>query len=514
MLYTRIILVFLLCILFAINAHCQKEAANWFFGYSAGLSFNSLQPTALGESGLKAVEGCAVISDNVSGTLLFYTDGRNFWNSDHRLMPSSNTLPSNCATSITQPAIIIPDKNDKNLYHTFCIRPIPEFTQGVEPNCIFSRTENVDDGLGLLYNLIDMNLDEGRGDIVRNKSNVMLRSDVTEKLTAVPHSNGTDYWVIVHGWNNNRFYTYQLSSGTILPPVVTDIGSIHGFHDYEIDIYQELSGQMKASPDGKKIACAVSLSDRPFDLFDFNNSTGKLSNYINLGNVLGQYGTSFSPDNNRLYVTSDGREEGSNNRSVIIQFDLAAASEQNIINSRMSIVAGNPNTNIPPSGVFDGFDLVKKGMGLGIDGRLYIAGNSDYINESIEPHLMVVIDRPNEKGFDCRVNQRTFNFNKGRVTIGLPNFMQSYFNNIESASTCGQGTSIKVYPNPTSDLIAIELLQGCNQNLKIEILNALGQTLITTEGNIVDLTALASGVYFCKVVTDYHQYYITKIVRK
>ena len=74
----------------------QKEATNWYFGYHAGLSFKDGNPIALQDGALKLDGGCAVISDKESGDLLFYTDGRNFWNNGHELMPGSNFLPSKC----------------------------------------------------------------------------------------------------------------------------------------------------------------------------------------------------------------------------------------------------------------------------------------------------------------------------------------------------------------------------------------------------------------------------------
>src|SRR5688572_347962 len=92
MVYTRLCVIILLQLLFVTQSCCQKETNNWFFGYSVGLNFNNRNPLPLSGSSLKAVEGSAVISDNLSGDLLFYTDGRTFWNANHQLMPSSETL--------------------------------------------------------------------------------------------------------------------------------------------------------------------------------------------------------------------------------------------------------------------------------------------------------------------------------------------------------------------------------------------------------------------------------------
>jgi hypothetical protein len=68
----------------------------------------------------------------------------------------------------------------------------------------------------------------------------------------VPHINGKDYWVLVHGWNSNKFYAYPLASTTVGNPVITNIGSIHQVLG-GVDPLQELQGEMKASPNGKKL---------------------------------------------------------------------------------------------------------------------------------------------------------------------------------------------------------------------------------------------------------------------
>ncbi|AXT18630.1 T9SS C-terminal target domain-containing protein [Flavobacteriaceae bacterium AU392] len=58
-----------------------------------------------------------------------------------------------------------------------------------------------------------------------------------------------------------------------------------------------------------------------------------------------------------------------------------------------------------------------------------------------------------------------------------------------------------MYPNPTSDIINIELNQGSILE-KVNIYNTLGQMLQTQTINRVDLSKLTSGNYYVEVITD------------
>lgn len=495
--------------------HAQKEATVWYFGYKAGFDFNGGNPVTLSDGVMKLSGSGAVISDKDTGELLFYTDGRNFWNRQHVLMPSSNFLPSECYTWGTQPAVIVPDSENSYLFNVFCLRLSNEYVYNPDGPCAYAPR---DSSLWQLYHvLVDMRLDNGRGDIVAGRSNVLIQTDVTEKLTAVPHANGKDYWVLVHGWNSNRFYAYPLSSTAVGSPVITDIGSAHQVRSgiYRQDILQEQEGEMKASPNGKKIACGVWGELRPFDLFDFDAATGTLSNYINLGNLRGQYGLSFSPDNSKLYMSTDSPPNQSL-KYFIFQFDLNAGDPAAIAASGQSIIINNPYANIPANGIPDGFSSVYMGFQLGLDGRLYVTSNNSS-QPSSDPSIVVVIDQPNKKGFDCQLSYRYIDFGEGRTGVGLPNFMQSYFNNIESITVCDRPTSISFYPNPTPDKIKIDVLQGCPQTYSLEIINVLGQRVFSqTEigtATEVDISSFASGLYFFRVITPGRAVVVTKIVK-
>lgn len=497
-------ILFALAFLSTHQVIAQKHTSNWVLGFECGLSFQTGVPKGTMGSSVRTLHGSAVISDRKTGELLFYTDGRNFWNRNHQLMVNAHTLPYSCTSLITQPAIIIPSQGDENQYHVYCIRPIYEVPPSNAEQCIYatdqSQVPEGQSGLGLYYYMIDMRLNGGLGNVVEEVSNVLLQINITEKLTAIPHTNGTDYWVIVHGWKNNTFYAYQSREGEIVNIVTSNIGSVHGGYG-GVYVDDELKGEIKASPDGKKIASAVFSDYRPFDLFDFDAETGMLLNYINLGNIKGQYGVSFSPDNSKLYVSSDGRDESSELLFIIMQFDLDLGDSIDILESGKSIIINNPDTNIPSNGIFDGWSAPEKGMALGLDGRLYISGNTFFGDQTGEGHILVVAEKPNKAGFECDINFKTFEFGDGKTGIGLPNFIQSDFNELLPVSECNQPSAIKVYPNPTRGPILIDFLEGCTISYSLAVFNSLGQLVHSAEVSSdiqLKMEDLSSGVYFLR----------------
>ena len=97
-------LTFLIFLLNSVVIFAQGEANHWFFGQNAGINFNNGTATSTTGS-LNTIEGCASFSD-ISGDLLFYTDGITVWDKNHTKMPNGQNLLGD--PSSTQSAIIVP----------------------------------------------------------------------------------------------------------------------------------------------------------------------------------------------------------------------------------------------------------------------------------------------------------------------------------------------------------------------------------------------------------------------
>ncbi len=354
-------LLFLLLILNT-SIYAQKESYNWYFGNKAGITFNpNGNPSTVTNSVMSSGKGCAAISDSCTGQLYFYTNGDSIINRNHQTMLNGTNLDGSSGS--TQSAIIVPSPDGSTgEYYVF----------------------TVERSNGLKYSVVDMNLAGGLGGVVNNKKNIALVNPTVEKVTAVKHANKKDVWIITHKFNSDEFYAFLLT-GTSLntTPVVSSVGQTYGAGSQ--------IGYMKASPRGDLIALALQ-GDKKYNLLDFNNSTGAVSNPRSTGPSYNfAYGVEFSPDGSKLYVTS---AQG------LYQYDLSTAA------------TGKPFGD----STFLGVDPTVA-IQLGPDGKIYC-------NERF--HLGA-INKPNLAGFNCNYSSQAISLSSRFANSGLPTFMQSYF---------------------------------------------------------------------------------------
>ena len=360
----RIINLFFL-LFSVITVYSQKQANVWCFGVNAGIDFNFSTPKAFTNSKLIASEGCAAISDT-SGKLLFYTDGLIVWNSAHNIMPNGTGLLG--GTSSTQSAIIIPRPGCDSIYYVFTTNDL----QG--------------GGDGFRYSTVDMKLQNGLGDVVPSSKNTFLFTKSSEKVTAAFHPNHTDIWVVAHEYGTNAFYAYLVTFTGITTTLKSNSGTIYSAYNI---------GQMKFSPDGKKIASIIDQVG--VEVFDFDGLTGQVSNPMLLTppGTVNLYGVSFSPDNTKLYMTSYFE---------LYQYDLSAGSQAAIQASRTTI--------------FSTFSNNTGALQLATNGKLYMKSLANYT---------AVINFPDQAGILCNYQDSGVYLGGKTASWGLPAFIESYF---------------------------------------------------------------------------------------
>jgi len=371
------------------NAFAQLEAKNWYFGYYEGMKFENNQVVELTDSKMNISLGSAVISDK-KGNLLFYTDGRTIWNRNHDTMKNGFGLNSYWAI---QQAIIIPLPENPNIYYVFSICP---------------KTHELYANEGLWYHIVDISKNNGLGEII-SKNNLICKN-LTSRLTATYHANKRSIWIIAHEWNSRNFHAFLLNnSGIINSPVTSNIGSYIGGSIFNNN------GQMKVTPDGKKIA-GVIYQDKKLDIFDFDNKSGKLSNnltfYFDTIYKFYPFGIEFSPNSKLLYLTTSGNGNGN-----LWQFNM-------IIKNSIVEIWTAPNNNIINTTL---------AVQLGLDKRIYVNNGSS---------SMGIIYNPDNVGIDCNYQHNKLNCKTG-VGTGLPTFLQSYFYlpDIEIKNTCYSDTT-------------------------------------------------------------------------
>ncbi len=394
--YNKITLL-LLFSLIILSGFSQNEANNWYFGDNAGINFSSGSPVALTDGALSTREGCATISD-INGNLLFYTEGTTIWNANHQVMDNGTGLFGDFSS--TQSAIIVRKPGSGDLYYVFTV------PAAYDPN-----------GANLYYSLVDMSLNGGLGRVT--VKNTYLLDPVTERITAVSHSNGVDVWVVTHTRNSNSYYSFLVtSSGVSATGIISNVGTYQG------DPVSNYVGYLKASPLGNYVACAMHGTLARFELCNFDRSTGHVSNPISFTGYVGAYGIEFSPDETRLYMGVI------RNQAQILQADLTAGSPTGIVNS-VTTVGVSPTNEMGA-------------LQLGPDQKIYVSLDfSDYLG---------AINSPNLLGTACDFVHDAVFLDGKNGRLGLPTFIQSYFSaNISYENTCfGETTTFSIQ---TSDPI-------------------------------------------------------------
>lgn len=427
---------------FVSNSYSQQAKAwnNWHFGWFASMTFNTGVPVETLGSAMISIEGCTSHSDD-TGQLLFYTNGGK---GDSGFPPPGAVWNRNHQ--------IMPNGN--LLYAAGCSSSpqsslvIPKagstthyylYTMG----CVAAFN-------GLRESIIDMSLDNGLGDLTQVGTQISTSTDLSEGLTATKHANGTDYWIITHNYSGNEFYVY--------PHTATGIGTANTF---VVGNGVDIHGQIKISASGTVLACGQ-------EVFSFNNATGAITNPRSIGRSA--WGRSFSPSGRYLYVS------GALGVGNLYQYDLQAA---NLAASEIEILGGE---------IFTG------PMQLGPDGKIYVALSG---KQSVS-----VINSPESAGASC-------NFGLYQVPLthncelGLPNYMDSYFNELHPASLAENSFSFELYPNPTTS--SVTLRSGILFS-EIIICSITGTVLKTVESNelstSIDLSDLSTGTYFVVAVSE------------
>ena len=376
----------------------QNETSKWYFGIEAGLDFMTSPPTVLNNGVIWTTEGCSTISDG-AGNLLFYTDGLTVWNASHSIMANGTGLLGTGYPS--QSSIIVKQPGSNNIYFIFTV----DGSGGTN---------------GFNYSTVDMNLAAGSGSIT-SKNVSIYPFPSSEKLTAVKHCNGNDVWVIIRDWdyfsnlsNTNHFRSYLVTAaGVSMTPVISPASTYanSGTNDY---------GCMKVSPNGKKLGVAMSnyyyyntgTNSSPFELYDFNNTTGVISNSLALNPntpsvytaYIYPYGCEFSPDGTKFYGTNP---ISGNYQNDIIQWDLCAGSNSAIVASAYTVTSTSGN-------------LYAGSLQLAMDGKIYGARWGS--------NSLITINNPNLAGAACNLVISGQNILPGSSYYGLPNFVTSFFN--------------------------------------------------------------------------------------
>jgi hypothetical protein len=481
-----------------------KRCNNWGMGYGGNSN-----PAFITRTSLKIIpfqqkarstqvdfwETNSHISDTL-GNLLFYTNGIMIADTTHHNLMGSDTLnPGYWASNwidgyrLSQGTLILPFPNQPNLYYVFHTR--------TPNNTAYSLAE------GIYYTIVDMNGNNGLGEVVSLRNPIIQNSVFSPRITACRHANGRDWWILIRALNTDAYATMLLSPQGVSSPVWHT--ALLPQNNYTASSFYS---QSCFSPDGTKFVYYTALSDPGsyITLYDFDRCSGTISNprFSMVNDSTSTVGVAFSENSKYLYFNTYIR---------LFQVD---------------VTNNTPFSHIDTIGVYDGFqdsvgfvqlNTYFSTSQLGDDGRIYIrcSGANRYVH---------TINNPNLNGLSASFQQHsvkllTFNgtsiplspyFPLGPLdgslcdTLGIDNIIATQ-NPLPK-----EEVKIKVFPNPTSNYINIELSENIKANAYLY--NALGQTmqhtLITKTQTQMNTYDLPNGIYFLIVLNANKQRIGTK----
>ena len=403
-------------------------------------------------------DNSATISD-ANGNVLFYANGDVAYDRNGSIMPNGFGLVGD--SSCGQTATIVQMPGNDSLYYLFTV----DLQAGPT---------------GVTYSVINMNLNSGLGDIIPTQKNITILAPTTEKLAPIRHANGIDAWILIHEWNSDAFRAYLLTdTGLSDSPVITHIGSVNtggnpsGYN---------AQGQLSINK-AKNMVAAAQYSAGTIEIFNFDNSTGILSNPISI-NQPSAWGLEFSPNGNLLYSSSWFQ-------STLYQYDLTTYTDSAISASQVNL------------GTCVGEGYLQRGP----DDKIYVAKwNQNYIG---------VINDPNNQGTTCNFVDTGFYTGANLSSAGLVDKILAnglYPAGIKDEST--DNSVIKCYPSPSTGTFTIDISAMATGEKQIRVYDDLGQVVYQTQSSQSKLAVnnkLTSGLYTISVTQGTSRWY-TKIV--
>ncbi|MFC2130071.1 T9SS type A sorting domain-containing protein [Bacteroidota bacterium] len=402
----NILLLFFLLQTFSFS---QKQFNNWYCSNRAALTFNTPdgKPKVLYDN--QMYEGSPASISDVFGNLLFYTNGVTVWNKDHEIMENGDDLfgdPLTIYDAHNNQTLIVPLPGSADIYYIFTTNAISGNDNGINN--------------GLYYSIVDMSKNGGLGALT--EKNITFTAPISGQVNGVLHQNGKDIWIITSNKYGSVYLSYLLTESGIVSFTTSRFPRTYPEDKYDFGFF----GPLVKSLDGTKFASpfCVSISyfsrydinNTPyFDIYNFDNSTGKLSNRqnfkdfyhssvfggINTNKPIEIYTIKLSPDGSKLYMMFSGAFDTYNRqqKKLLYQFDLNLDSAS-MINNCITLDIGSADND-------------ELNMQIGPDKKLYYKSISGY-------GCYNVINNPNEKGLNCNLQKNAIPVSGMTPTL-LPN---------------------------------------------------------------------------------------------
>jgi hypothetical protein len=469
----------------------QPQATNWLLGPNDEekrimLSFSSGYPTVEElpnpDPKWSAFEATSSISDK-GGSILYYSSNVCVYNANHVELANSSDLNktgSSCRSSITNGTLFLPLPGDslERFHVLLTIKDDPSSS----------------DWQKLQWSLIDRYQDGGLGTIVDSiKGRNVWDFPIQEKIAAVRHANGRDWWIIANKANLIDSPWYVLGSSVFTTALLTPDGMInHREQSTPVPLLHQ-TGEMVISPNGELLAEAHMpiVGDRSkslISIYDFDRCSGELMwrDSISAATVGTQsfYGLAFDSQARKLYA---GTWQG------ILRLYQFSISDMEL-DSVYEVFRYGPGYNDTGQ------------MELGPDGRIYVVFRPGTTVHTLKQHLGV-IRNPSAYGSACAFDTFGVALGVNMQTLGLPpqpNYALgalegSGCDTLGSTSSAGgqaPATDWRIYPNPAHDHVWIAGMQAGSAWMLVDVLGRPRRSGVSGSDRVsVDLRGLPHGSY-------------------
>lgn len=475
------ILIVLIVLIQCIKVNCQTNfGKSWvigLYGYTVKFDAGSIIHDTTNYN-VEYGKGRSIICDS-AGDILLACNGMNLYNKNGILIEGGDTLlPKDYYnfyggnSPIPQSSIILPMEFNK----FYLITPTANDTQFIFWN---TNTQNKAPFNILLYNVIDMNANAGLGKVINRMIPLIENKELSKpQMMACRHANGKDWWLLKMSGDSNIVYKFLFTQDSVY-----DKGK--QLIPFPWLGYYDIFGQMVFSNDGTKWATTYSNNSGDVDMADFDRCTGMLSNFSritvpsqatnfpppNLSGDTANYGLAFSANGKMLYISR---------YTHVMQYNLTTQSFYKVCELDTT---------------FDQF-MGYTTLQLGPDNKIYIGLFHGFSKQ------MSVIDNPDVSGVGCNFCRKCLRAKSVYGYMAVPPCMPNY-----ELGASGEGCwplssqqlevgseQLVVFPNPSSSKLKIE-----HGELKLkELYNSIGQLILNTQANEIDVSHLSKGVYYLK----------------
>jgi len=385
----RLVIFLIGGVILPLSSHSQGEFNNWYFAYSAGVSFNTGSPVPFTYG--PGFLGCVTINVSDSlGNTLFYSNGCCVWNRNNNVMFNSWNLESSLIGS-EQAVISVQMQEEPFRHYLFIVGHYQQY---------------MDSAFGLRYSIINMNMNGGLGDIEPGGRNIHVPglNKAWRAVTGTKHRNNKDTWIITRlSSHDSNYYASLLidHNGLNISPIFSQ-----SLVPYYSPPNLTESGEIKLSPDGTKLACFYEQR-KIVEICEFDPSNGHVSPLFTFrptpsnGDTLFPESMEYSINGKLFYVSS--RWSAYPVHYYIHQYDATKIDSVQFMQSEVLISTGS---NVA-------------GIQMGPDGKIY--ATKDGIDS------LRVINNPSVYGTGCNFQDNAV-YLPGRITgWSLPQFIQRYY---------------------------------------------------------------------------------------